>query len=286
MKVQCRLVDDDDTALLDLMDALLVDGGCIGVICDTVGRAQHAAELLGNHCGRDCVRLTHSRFMDIDRMSNERELRDLLGPDATIGNGKRPGKLVVVGTQVLEQSLDIDFDALVTDIAPVDLIMQRLGRVHRHRRGDGECDRPVSLQTATCYIRGVEAWNNEGPKFSRGADSVYDAAALMESLAVLDLTAAGASCAQQLPQDIARTVRSAYGNDPHGFLPHMWLPQYDDACEKRDLKRVQKQQKAGTYLLQSVGSMNQRRSLVNEGNHYVHGHSLHSAGSAEQHQPR
>lgn len=79
MKVQCRLVDDDDTALLDLMDALLVDGGCIGVICDTVGRAQHAAELLGNHCGRDCVRLTHSRFMDIDRMSNERELRDLLG---------------------------------------------------------------------------------------------------------------------------------------------------------------------------------------------------------------
>lgn len=78
MKVQCRLVDDDDTALLDLMDALLVDGGCIGVICDTVGRAQHAAELLGNHCGRDCVRLTHSRFMDIDRMSNERELRDLL----------------------------------------------------------------------------------------------------------------------------------------------------------------------------------------------------------------
>ena len=235
MKVQCRLVDDDDTALLDLMDALLVDGGCIGVICDTVGRAQHAAELLGNHCGRDCVRLTHSRFMDIDRMSNERELRDLLGPDATIGNGKRPGKLVVVGTQVLEQSLDIDFDALVTDIAPVDLIMQRLGRVHRHRRGDGECDRPVSLQTATCYIRGVEAWNNEGPKFSRGADSVYDAAALMESLAVLDLTAAGASCAQQLPQDIARTVRSAYGNDPHGFLPHMWLPQYDDACEKRDM---------------------------------------------------
>lgn len=161
MKVQCRLVDDDDTALLDLMDALLVDGGCIGVICDTVGRAQHAAELLGNHCGRDCVRLTHSRFMDIDRMSNERELRDLLGPDATIGNGKRPGKLVVVGTQVLEQSLDIDFDALVTDIAPVDLIMQRLGRVHRHRRGDGECDRPVSLQTATCYIRGVEAWNND-----------------------------------------------------------------------------------------------------------------------------
>lgn len=201
MKVQCRLVDDDDTALLDLMDALLVDGGCIGVICDTVGRAQHAAELLGNHCGRDCVRLTHSRFMDIDRMSNERELRDLLGPDATIGNGKRPGKLVVVGTQVLEQSLDIDFDALVTDIAPVDLIMQRLGRVHRHRRGDGECDRPVSLQTATCYIRGVEAWNNSKlGKRTKGvvtliADSITskrpDLAESAEGLAQKVMAAAG-----------------------------------------------------------------------------------------------
>lgn len=93
MKVQCRLVDDDDTALLDLMDALLVDGGCIGVICDTVGRAQHAAELLGNHCGRDCVRLTHSRFMDIDRMSNERELRDLFKVKASDRAGADKGSL-------------------------------------------------------------------------------------------------------------------------------------------------------------------------------------------------
>ena len=262
MNVRCQIVDDNDETLIGLMDTLLVDGGCIGVICDTVGRAQQTAELLSDRYGNDYVRLTHSRFMDIDRMSNERELRDLLGPESTIGNGKRPEKLIVVGTQVLEQSLDIDFDALLTDIAPVDLIMQRLGRVHRHYRGVGESDRPKPLQTATCYIRGVETWKEEGPGFAKGVDAVYDVAALMESLAVLDLTDAGAFCMQQLPQDIARTVRSAYGDNPHSFMPFTWLTQYDSACEKRDTKRKKKEEKAGTYLLQSVKSMNQNRSLV------------------------
>lgn len=105
MKVQCRLVDDDDTALLDLMDALLVDGGCIGVICDTVGRAQHAAELLGNHCGRDCVRLTHSRFMDIDRMSNERELRDLL--DSSKLGKRTKGVVTLIADSITSKRPDL-----------------------------------------------------------------------------------------------------------------------------------------------------------------------------------
>lgn len=263
MVVRCGIIDDDDETLLNLADTLLVDGGCIGVICDTVGRAQQTFELLSERYGNDLVRLTHSRFMDIDRMSNERELRELLGPESTVGNGKRPERLIVVGTQVLEQSLDIDFDALITDIAPVDLIMQRLGRVHRHRRGDDECDRPRSLRMATCYIRGVEAWAAEGPRFAKGVDVVYDAAALMESLSVLELSDAGASCTQQLPQDIAHTVRSAYGDNHRALIPPAWLARYDDACEKRDMKRKEKKEKAGTYLLQSVKSMNQNRSLVN-----------------------
>ncbi len=75
MNVRCQIVDDSDEALISLLDRLLENGGCVGVICDTVGRAQHAAKLLGDYFGSEYVKLTHSRFMDIDRMSNEAELR-------------------------------------------------------------------------------------------------------------------------------------------------------------------------------------------------------------------
>lgn len=262
MNVRCRIIDDGDKSLISLLDRLLKDGGCVGVICDTVGRAQHAAKLLGDYFGSEYVKLTHSRFMDIDRMSNEAELRRLLGPDSTIGNGGRPQRMIVVGTQVLEQSLDIDFDALVTDIAPVDLIMQRLGRVHRHRRGDNECDRPGLLREAACYIRGIALWNDNGPEFAKGVDAVYDAASLMESLAVLELTGFSASCVQCLPKDIARTVRNAYGDDIRSLVPTAWNTQYDKDCEERANKQKEKRVKAHGYLIQSVAAMNRNRSLV------------------------
>lgn len=262
MNVRCQIVDDSDEALISLLDRLLENGGCVGVICDTVGRAQHAAKLLGDYFGSEYVKLTHSRFMDIDRMSNEAELRQLLGPDSTVGNGGRPQRMIVVGTQVLEQSLDIDFDALVTDIAPVDLIMQRLGRVHRHRRGDNEFDRPSLLRGAACYIRGIAFWNDNGPEFAKGVDAVYDVASLMESLAVLELTGSSAFCAQCLPKDIARTVRNAYGDDVRSLVPTAWNMQYDKGCEERVNKQEKKRADAHSYLIQSVAVMNRKRSLV------------------------
>ena len=71
--------------------------------------------------------LHHSRFADIDRQYLDREVLRILGP-----SGQRTG-VVIVGTQTLEQSLDIDADLLVTDAIPADVLLQRLGRLHRHR---------------------------------------------------------------------------------------------------------------------------------------------------------
>ena len=71
--------------------------------------------------------LHHSRFADIDRQYLDQKVLRILGP-----GGQRVG-VVIVGTQTLEQSLDIDADLLVTDAIPADVLLQRLGRLHRHR---------------------------------------------------------------------------------------------------------------------------------------------------------
>ncbi|MCH9276908.1 CRISPR-associated endonuclease Cas3'' [Bifidobacterium amazonense] len=255
--VTCGLMPDDDDSLTALLDDLLREGGCIGVICDTVPRAQHVAALLAERYGDDQVRLTHARFMDLDRMDNERELRELLGPHSTRANGRRPERLIVVGTQVLEQSLDIDFDALITDIAPVDLLMQRLGRVHRHVRGIGQQDRPVRLRAAACYIRGIVEWDDGGaPRFDGGVRAVYEEASLMETLGVLGLTGGSrASIMAELPKDIAATVRRAYGEHADEAIPESWRERYGNAVEARTKKQAEKRARAHGYRIKSLRDM-------------------------------
>jgi len=74
----------------------------------------------------------HARFTLPDRaVLDERIL-------ASFGKGGSAGGSILVATQVIEQSLDVDFDLLVTDLAPVEILLQRLGRVHRHRERDAE----------------------------------------------------------------------------------------------------------------------------------------------------
>ena len=196
--------------------------------------------------------LVHARFMDLDRMENESVLRNLLGPGATRSNGKRPERMIVVGTQVLEQSLDIDFDLLVTDVAPIDLLMQRLGRVHRHSRGEGEKDRPARLRRARCFLRGVKEIGSEGPVFAPGVSRVYDKASLMEALAVSGLFGMDASTGLSLPHDIAKLVRLAYSSAIEGRIPEGWISSYHSACEERAEAVQGKKLRAETFLLPSA----------------------------------
>jgi CRISPR-associated endonuclease/helicase Cas3 len=73
--------------------------------------------------------LLHARFAMGDRIEKEREIARRLGRDSTPEN--RRG-FIIVGTQILEQSLDYDVDAMMTDLAPMDLVIQRAGRLWRH----------------------------------------------------------------------------------------------------------------------------------------------------------
>lgn len=247
-----RMIDDSVETLVELLGDRLRDGGCAGVICDTVGRAQEAAHALAGAFGEDVVMLDHSRFIDLDRMSTEEVLRSELGPAATVGNGKRPRLRVVVGTQVLEQSLDIDFDLLVTDVAPVDLLLQRLGRTHRHKRGEGECERPELLRESCCYVRGIDAMDGGRPTFAKGVTNVYDVATLMESLSVLGMTTEHSGTEIMLPRDIPHLVREAYSDQAEGFVPDCWKEAYFQARRDRKTRNDTKVERAKKCLLQDL----------------------------------
>lgn len=252
--VECSVIDDEVSATASTLQECLADGGCAGIICDTVGRAQSMYETLKKVFGAEHVTLSHSRFVDCDRMDNEAGLRQKLGPKATRANGERPEKYIVVGTQVLEQSLDIDFDVLVTDIAPIDLVMQRLGRVHRHHRGNGECDRPERLRVARCYIRGIDRWDETGPVFPKGLTTVYEQASLKEALAALGYCEASAHSSVHLPDDIAPLVRTAYVDDDETRveelrIPQAWRERYLEDCSERQKNVNNQESKAEGYLL-------------------------------------
>lgn len=107
-------------------------GGVVCWITNTVGRAQKTfAALRELHPEGIELHLLHSQFPLEERQAREAALNARYGPARRRAESERG---IVVGTQVLEQSLDLDFDAMVSDLAPVDLLLQRAGRLHRHMR--------------------------------------------------------------------------------------------------------------------------------------------------------
>lgn len=119
-----------DKNLREYLEEKLCDGGCAAVICNRVDEAQEIyQELEGLKSNEGYkVLLLHSRYRICERKKIENMIIKYFGEDRKY----RPKKAIVIATQVIEQSLDIDFDIMISAIAPMDLILQRIGRLHRH----------------------------------------------------------------------------------------------------------------------------------------------------------
>jgi len=113
-----------------IMDAVK-NGKNICWVRNTVFDAQRTYGVLSREINEENIILFHARFALGDRLKIEKKIIEDFG--AKSGGGRCTGK-VVVATQVVEQSLDIDFDYMITDLAPIDLIIQRAGRLCRHSR--------------------------------------------------------------------------------------------------------------------------------------------------------
>jgi CRISPR-associated endonuclease/helicase Cas3 len=148
------------------------------------------------------VVLLHGEMTNAARRKTEADLRAWFGRD-----GKRR-HAIVIGTQVLEQSLDLDFDAMLTDLAPIDLLIQRAGRVHRHRR-DGRGELVLGITGVTDTVA--------GPKFPIGLHGVYFFQVLTRTWALLR-DRPMITC----PDDVSGLIDAVYGADDAIACPIGW----------------------------------------------------------------
>jgi len=114
-----------------LIVRLLKEERKILIVVNTVSKAQEIFEILEKMKRKKQIQtqliLFHSRFTYGDRYKKLKELENL----ERLLNKNYKEKLILVATQIVEVSLDIDFDVLITEIAPIDAIVQRAGRVNR-----------------------------------------------------------------------------------------------------------------------------------------------------------
>ena len=222
--------------IAELLDRELAEGGCAVVIRNTVREAQETYEAVRSVFGREQSTLLHSRFLAAERIARDRRMLELFGKDSQ----QRPLRHVVVATQVIEQSLDVDFDLMLTDPVPMDLVLQRIGRLHRHERDE----RPRGLRDARCLVI-IEDTTSSPWTYSRGTDYVYARYSVLRTLGIISDRS---EILVREPLDYAELTTLAYADDsPVG--PTQWHEVFDTALEKRDKARAQAQAKATTWCL-------------------------------------
>lgn len=234
-------IDDSPEAILQTLKRELAGGGCAAVIHNTVRRVQETAAFLRVELDEDVeIIVAHSRFVAADRAVKDAELLKRFGAPGLAP--ERPKKSVVVASQVIEQSLDIDFDVMITDLAPIDLVLQRSGRLHRHDRGDG---RPERVRAPRLFLTGVD-WRTEPPEPAKAYRKIYQPFVLLRTLAVL------ADRAQiQLPRDIPLLVQRVYDDEPIG--PDSWQSALAGAKKLLDENLRTKQGDARAFRLRDIG---------------------------------
>jgi CRISPR-associated endonuclease/helicase Cas3 len=183
----------------ELQQVLQQDGGCVAVICSTVNRAQAIFQQLQSFFEPEELGLFHGRFLFKDREHIEQDCLKKFGK----GTDHRPYRFVLVATQVIEQSLDVDFDLMITDLAPIDLLLQRSGRLHRHTRNG----RPPSLATPTLWIVEPTITAQGKADFNDGG-YIYDRHILLRSWLTLRQR-----IHVQLPEETDDLIESVYALD-------------------------------------------------------------------------
>lgn len=201
------------SAIKAALDTQLADGGYALALTDTVQRAQDLyrdygeGELLmidGEPIGKRLpdgteIYLFHARFPADARQRREDAVLKLFGPPDPASPDSRTGRKILIATQVAEQSLDLDFDLIATDLAPIDLLLQRAGRLWRHARDARPTPAPILI------VAGLA--EDPPPSFGKPLwwGAVYREDVLLRTRSLLR-----SKPTLQLPEEIDTLVASVY----------------------------------------------------------------------------
>lgn len=200
--------------VVDGIKAALAQGRCVCWMRNTVIDALDAHAMFADHLSADKLTLFHARFTLRDRLETEQLILERFGKHST--PEQRQGRLVIA-TQVAEQSLDADWDLVVSDLAPIDRMIQRAGRLQRHRRDA----RGARLLDATqADGRGEPTLWVLGPEWQTEPDADWFKAAFPKSSKVyrhhgqLWLTAQELQAGQfSMPEDARALIEGVFGTE-------------------------------------------------------------------------
>lgn len=261
------------------LSRLLAEGGCAAVICNTVSRAQEVFTSLKPFFPGACedgapeLILFHARYPFDERDWREKLALTRFGkPGARIdlGDGAhrdvtRPRRAVVVATQVIEQSLDLDFDVMVSDFAPVDLVLQRAGRIHRHERRP----RPAPVAAPALYLFTPDVNAAAVPEFGPATEAVYDRHLLLRSWMALD-----GRESVSIPENVEHLIEFVYRSDAEcpasvsDAVRGYWRESADDLA--RDLERLDSLARQNRIPAPNDEDLFESRAELEEDNPEIH----------------
>lgn len=198
-------------------------GACVLWICDTVDSAQRIYQEFKSWADHEkqnpALGLLHARFPLYRRESLEGQWMDALGNESD-AKGKRPKGCILVSTQVVEQSVDLDADLMISELAPTDMLLQRMGRLWRHPRSHRPVKQPEFWIVAESHsLDELKQCSPDRIKKILGAKAfVYDPYVLLRSLEIWALRSQ-----IDLPDEI-RTVLNATYQDRGEDEPKEWEP--------------------------------------------------------------
>lgn len=213
LSIRVQPVQADLVAIKAAFDAHLVDGGYALALTNTVQRAQDlyreygTGEFLkfdGVVVGKRLrdgteIYLFHARFPADARQRREDVVLEIFGPPRPDNGRAGAGRKILIATQVAEQSLDLDFDLIATDLAPIDLLLQRAGRLWRHSRGARPLAQPVLI------VAGLQ--EDPPPSFGK---PLWWCAVYREDVLLRTRSLLRGKATLQLPDDIDTLVASVY----------------------------------------------------------------------------